>query len=273
MVKPGVPAEPSRGPVWLLVPVPVPSGSAAAALLEAEEHWRDRLTQLEASERRLRRLTAVATKMAARSAKLQVEKERQRLARELHTGVGQLLAAVKIQVELIDQYLPERPETVSKALESIGALAADALEQVRAVSHELYVPMWQRIPLPQAIESLWKRSGMAQRFRGVLRLSPLTFAPDGATKALVYRALQEAISNVMRHSRATQVAVSLEEEGGKLVLTVEDNGVGFHGAENEQASKGMGLRALRDEATALGAELAVDSGAGGTKLKLSVPIA
>jgi two-component system NarL family sensor kinase len=256
----------------MLVPVPVQSSAIESALAGMQERLGERFAHLERSERRLRQLAAVSRKMAARAAKLQVEKERQRLGRELHTGVGQLLAAVRIQVELIDQYLPERPRAVSEALERIGALASEALDQVRAVSRELYLPEWQRIPLPQAIASLWDRSGMKERFGGKLKLGPLACAPDPARKALVYRAAQEALSNVVRHSRATEVELALEYSDGRLLLTVEDNGVGMGSTqETGPEAGGIGLRALRDEAAALGAELTLEDRSPGTRLRLSAP--
>ena len=255
----------------MLVPVPVPSGSVEIALLDMEEGLRTKLSHLEQTERRLRHFAALSRKVAAHAARIQLEKERQRLGRELHTGVGQLLAAVKIQVELIDQYLPERSERVEKALERITALAGDALDQVRSVSRELYFPEWQRIPLPQAIEALWERSGVAQRFGGTLKLLPLPCTPDARTKALAYRAAQEGISNVIRHSRATSVTLTLEYSDGKIRVTVEDNGVGSKQGVESGAGAGMGLRALRDEAEAMGAEMAIESCNPGTKLKVSVP--
>jgi len=95
-------------------------------------------------------------------------------------------------------------------------------------------------------------------------------------KILIYRAMQEALSNISRHSHATRVEASLAPSEGTVVLRVTDNGVGFDPAKLASApasvASGLGLRAIREQAAALGGKLALESGPSGTTLVLTAPL-
>jgi len=216
-----------------------------------------------------------AQRDAGRRSIRQVEHERQRLGRELHTGIGQLLAAIRIQLELIEVKGLHPTAEIADELACIGMLADDALEQVRTVSKGLYLPAWQTMPLDDALLQLWERSGMAQRFTGGVRLGPLPGEPDAETKSLLYRAAQEGLSNVVRHASAHRVDLALNADDDRLTLTVADDGIGFDpaGALARAASAcGIGLRAIREQAAGLGGRFRVESGISGTRLELSVPL-
>jgi len=114
---------------------------------------------------------------AGRAAVRQIELERQRVGRELHTGVGQMLAAIRLQLEVISSCLPEPPQGVGQALSRISTLASDALEHVRSVSKRLHPPEWQRLSLQEAIRQLWDLSGIPQRYEATLDLQPLASEP------------------------------------------------------------------------------------------------
>jgi len=209
-----------------------------------------------------------------RKAVRQIELERQRLGRELHTGVGQALAAIRLQLEVIASELPEPSGNVAHALGNIATLTADTMEQVRSLSRWLHPPEWQRLTLESAIRHLWDISGVPQCFEASLSFDPLPWEPYLDVKILFYRGLQEALANLVRHSRATRIDVAVELRDDQLVLTVRDNGVGF---DVEQvfsaptgAASGIGLRSIRETAQELGGVLTVESGPHGTKLVVSV---
>jgi signal transduction histidine kinase len=113
-----------------------------------------------------------------------------------------------------------------------------------------------------------------QRFEASLQIYPLPWEPALEVKILIYRGLQEALSNLVRHSRATRIAVSLEARDGWLVLSIRDNGVGFDVERVFSApasvASGIGLRSMRESAQALGGKLEVESSADGTKLVVCV---
>ena len=188
--------------------------------------------------------------------------------------MGQMLAAIRLQVEIISRQLPGPPNPVAQALHRIDSLANDALEQVRSISKRLHPPEWQRLTLAAALQQLWEISGIPQRFEGSLRIDPLPAEPDLEVKVLLYRAAQEAFSNLARHSRATRVDAALETLDDRMVLSIEDNGVGFDFAgllfSPANVASGIGLRSIRELAAALGGKLEVESGALGTKLVVSI---
>ena len=225
-------------------------------------------------ERRLSAKAQYQRGRGGRSAVRQIEMERRRLGRELHTGVGQMLAAIRLHLEVIAAELPSYPDSVGQALRSIATLTADTMEQVRGLSRRLHPPDWQRLTLESAIRQLCQISGVPQRFEASLQIDPLPCEPHLEVKILFYRGLQEALSNLVLHSQATRVVVALEFRGGQLSLSIRDNGVGFDvkrvfsGPAN--VASGIGLRYIREAAEELGGKLALESSPDGTMLVVSL---
>ena len=238
-------------------------------------HFQRNCFRLQLAERHLSTRAQSLRPGGSGKAVLQIERERQHLGRELHTGVGQLLAATRLQLEVIAAHLPEPPEAVQQALGRISTLAADALDQVRSISKRLHPPEWQRLTLEAALQQSWDLSGIPQKFEATLRIEPLPHAPSLEVKILLYRGAQEALSNVIRHSRATRVDMSLVERAGRIVLTIRDDGAGFDLAAllNAPASvaSGIGLRTISEQAADLGGKMDMESGPGGTTLEISAP--
>ncbi len=249
----------------------------------AREEWdsvaalRDRLLrhyfQLQRSEQSLSALAQRTKTQPRTSAVVLIDEERRRLGRELHTGVGQMLAAIQVQVELAGSELRNQPPAVEQALNRISKLASEALDQVRAVSRRLHPPEWQRLTLRAALEELWDLSGIPQRYHARLRLEPLLIEPEFEIKILMYRAAQEAISNFTLHAHADSIEMRLEARGDLLVLAIKDNGIGFD-VQRQSAlsgSSGLGLRAIREQAASVGGRLVIESGPGGTLLEIYAP--
>lgn len=231
--------------------------------------------RLEKAERRLARHVRQRGAGAGASSVQQVELERRRLGRDLHTGVGQLLTAIRLQVDSVGVQLPDAPPRARQALDRISTLATDALGQVHALSYRLHPPEWQRLTLGEALRQLWELSGIPQSFDATLRTEPLPHEPGLELKILAYRMAQESLSNIAQHARPTRVEASLEVRDGRLLLTVRDNGAGFDAAKLFSApaslASGIGLRAIREQAAALGGRIDIRSGPEGTTLELSAP--
>jgi signal transduction histidine kinase len=212
-----------------------------------------------------------------RRAVRQIELERQRLGRELHASVGQMLAAIGLQIEVIAAQMPDPAEAVQRALDAIGRLADDALEQVRGISRRLHPPEWQRLTLETALSQLWEVSGIPQRFQARLYIETLPEEPAQEIKVLLYRAAQEGLANIARHSAASRVEMTLEARSGIVSLTIWDDGRGFDAsrlaASPASIEAGIGLRSIREEAAGLGANLEIRSGPDGTTLRVLGPFA
>lgn len=261
--------------LWMSSRARTTLGEEAGGLLQLQSRFVQHYFRLQNAERNLSSLTQATRPSAGISAVRQVELERERVGRELHTGVGQLLVAIRLQLEVIATQLPTPPAGVQQALDRIATLANDAGEQVRALSRRLHPPEWQRLSLETAVRQLWESSGVPQRFEASLRIEPLPHEPEQEAKVLVYRAAQEALTNLVRHARATRVEMVLATRGDHVLLRIQDNGVGFDvaGLVNAPANvaQGLGLRSIREQAAAIGGALHMVSGPEGTRLELSVP--
>lgn len=243
-------------------------------LLDVQARFIGHHFQLAAFERTLCR-RAGRRRPKSQSAIRLIELERQRLGRDLHTGVGQLLAAIRLQLEIILGQLPDPPAMVRQALGRISTLAAEALEQVRSLSSRIYPPDWQRLSFEAALQQLWRMTGIEARFEAELTIAQFPAEPNLEIKILMYRAAQEALSNVLRHARATRVRLAVTEGSRSLQMTVTDNGVGFEAEKLlyriQNGSSGIGIRSIREQAESMGGNLLVQSGPLGTKLEITVP--
>jgi len=169
------------------------------------------------------------------------------------------------------------PAPVRTGLERIGALADQALSEIRSVSQRLHPPDWQRMDLAQAIEWVWVTSGIPEKFHATLELHPLESGIPDAIRFSIYRAAQEGLANVLRHSGATQVKLELGQRNDCIRLVLEDNGSGFDvpgwldGALSPEM-RGIGLRAMRDQVSSLGGSFDLTSDARGTRMEIVLPI-
>src|SRR6185312_2142659 len=110
-------------------------------------------------------------------------------------------------LEMLDACSDGLPATGRETLARLQALAEQALEQVRAVSHRLHPPDWQSLSIEEAIRRLVAGTGMAERIRVQLDIADLPIQPSHAVKVAIYRCAQECISNTLRHSGATELAI------------------------------------------------------------------
>jgi signal transduction histidine kinase len=270
---PGRPQSPWAG-AYGSTPIDARINAASTALLELQQRLLERLQRLQTAEQRLSSLRRNREPSGARLIR-QLERERQRLGRELHTEVGQMLAAIRIQVEIIEPHLPEMPEAAREAIQKISTLAHDALEQVRNISRRIHPPEWQRLKLEDAIRQLWDLSGADRRFETRVSIQPLPADPSVEIKSLMFRAAQEGLANVMRHAQAKRVDLTLVFLRDILSLQLRDDGVGFDAAQVLAApasvASGIGLRSIREQAAELRGKVSITSGPLGTTLEISVP--
>jgi two-component system sensor histidine kinase UhpB len=192
------------------------------------------------------------------------ERERLRIARELHDEVGQMLTAIALRAERAAE---EAGEVERNALLEISSTALGSLEDVRRIALELRPEVLDDLGLVNAVVAL---CGRVDRQRGVrvrreLDWSLPRLSPE--VELVIYRVAQEALTNVLRHAAATEVVVELRKEHATVILEVADNGRGIPADAVEQ-----GMRGMRERASVIDAQLDVRTGTdGGTCLVLSVP--
>ena len=202
------------------------------------------------------------------------EDERNRLARDLHDGPAQALAAALFGVDMAIRALDQTPATARDELVAARALIRDALDDVRALMAGLRPRLLEERGLVVALQSLaaiplWGTEVIVET-RGISadqRLPP-------ETELGLFRVAQEAISNARRHGAATRVQVSLLTRPGSVELLVVDDGCGFSPEPGMQLiGRGEGLPGMRERAAVLGGELRIKSAPGaGTQISVSVPL-
>ncbi len=202
------------------------------------------------------RAEAEALAMQRRAARAQ-EEERRRIAADLHDGVGQKLQVLIAKAEAEDGASP------------LGALARESVAEIRRVSRDLHPHELERLGLAEAVRRAASRALEAGGIEPEIVVEEVdALLPEDAWIG-VYRVLQEALGNVVRHAEATSAIVALRREGDALVLRVEDDGRGIP----PDAEPGLGTASLRERARLLGGALTITSSPEeGTRLILRVPI-
>jgi len=198
--------------------------------------------------------------------------ERRKFARELHDSVGQQLAAMKMGISLLERKLPADP-VVLDCLK----LLDDAISETRTISHLLHPPLLDEAGLASAfrwyVEGFAKRSGIHVNLHiqdGFQRF-------EDSTELVLFRALQESLTNVHRHSGAKQADVSLATSGHHVVLTVRDHGAGIPAAvlqsfDRDGTRGGVGLAGMTERLREIGGRLEIHSNAQGTEILARVPV-
>jgi PAS domain S-box-containing protein len=201
------------------------------------------------------------------------EAERQHIARELHDQIGQVLTAVRINLQTIWNSC-ETAE--SRSLIDQGVAAIDtALEQVRGLSFELRPSLLDDLGLVSALR--WYSDQYTQRTG--IRTRSVTNLPQDQTRlrreleTACFRIVQEALTNVVRHAKAKNVSIDLSKLDHQIVLSIKDDGIGFDESANGGASAiHLGLRGMKERALAVGGTLDIESGpARGTVVRAYFP--
>jgi signal transduction histidine kinase len=251
-----------RGAVdYLSVPV-VPELLRAKVSVFAELHRK--ALQLEDLNRELRRLSSRL--MTAQ------DEERRRFAGDLHDGVGQELAAAKIMLDSLLQR--SRAQGQEKAIAEASEIVDRAIRQVRSMSHLLHPPLLDEGGLFSALR--WFLTGMTQRtgIKTSLDLQPPEFPRlSPLVERTIFRIVQEALTNVFRHSQARTASVTLVQKENSLLVTVRDDGKGVaeETAQLRPGSIGVGIGGIRERARELGGGLRVMNANPGTVVEIIVP--
>jgi PAS domain S-box-containing protein len=227
------------------------------------------LSEVKRAEQEVRASNEQLRKFAARLVSAR-EEERTRIAREVHDELGQALTAVKMDLAWLAGRLPRRNAPMLERIRSTLDLADSIIRTVRRISTDLR-PSVLDLGLAAAVE--WQVQEFQARTGIQCKLRLLTqevFAPEVSTA--LFRILQETLTNVARHAKATRVEVVQQTERDRLVLRIRDNGRGFD-PEDPSISKSLGLLGMRERAAILGGEVNITSASGkGTTVTAWIPL-
>ena len=188
------------------------------------------------------------------------EDERRRIARELHDEAGQVLTAVKIELDLDGR-------------EDAGALVGRALAQVRDLSNLLRPSVLDDLGLGAALKALADDFSVRTRIGSSLDLKGATRRLPPDLEVVIYRVIQEALTNIARHAQATMATVRLVIDDGRVLLTVEDNGRGLGQNPGQDSRAHLGWLGMRERITAVGGTLTIENGDhGGLCVRADIPV-
>jgi PAS domain S-box-containing protein len=233
-----------------------------------EQSIRDNATEL---EKMVDRRTNELQRLSIRLMTLQ-DQERRRIARDLHDGLGQELAVAKMVLDKILLQKSSKPDDDSWAQAS--GIIDRAIQQVRTMSHLLHPPLLDEVGLLSALS--WYVDGLAKRsgIETSLDVQPRDFKRlPTEVETAIFRIVQEALTNVFRHSEAHKVWITLTQFKGRISVSVRDDGrgVGENIVELRPDSVGVGIGGMRQRARELGGELRLRNAQPGTVVELTIP--
>lgn len=200
------------------------------------------------------------------------ERERRRIAGDLHDGVGQLLSSALLNLKYVNNRFKKGEPMDAEGVDQAIQLVEESYQEMRDVSHQMMPNALLKSGFVSAIrEFIGKLDGRAIKVN--LHISGLDERLEEKTETILYRIIQEGVTNVIKHAEATRLTIQLAKDTQGLSLTIEDNGVGFHRQDISQ-KMGAGLKSMQDRIAILKGFLEVDTAPGkGTLLSVFVPMA
>jgi PAS domain S-box-containing protein len=224
-----------------------------------------------------RRTEVELTKLATRLLTLQDE-ERRRIARELHDGTAQNVFAITMNLGRLQKAFNHRSAKMKSVLDDSQQLAEQSLTELRTLSYLLHPPVIDQTGLADALHwfarGFSERSGIDVDTHGVQEIGRL--APD--CERALYRIVQEALTNVRRHSGSDTASIFLEKINGEVRLHIQDQGRGMaavacKGCAEKSTEFGVGITGMRQRLTQLGGRIEIESTDHGTTITVVVPAA
>jgi signal transduction histidine kinase len=198
------------------------------------------------------------------------DRERAELARELHDGAAQSLAALVFQASALER--DADGEEIAQRANTIKGLASDVLEEVRLLAHSVHPRVLDDLGLIAALRNLARQAEGRTRAQITVDAAGAS-DPRAPVSAVLYRIAQEAVGNALRHASPTQIAITLRSAAGRATLEVIDDGRGFNPAERKRDG-GMGLFTMVERAVLAGGTCEVTSTIGaGTRVRAELPLA
>jgi two-component system NarL family sensor kinase len=242
--------------------------SVLVALLIFSYYRRNKLKQ----QAKLQKAVFDQQQLAAAAVLEAEERERQRIAKDLHDGVGQMMSAAKMNLSAFEQDMQFQNPEHRLSFDRIISLVDESVKEVRTVSHQMMPNMLLKSGLAKAVAEFLDK--IDQRIIKVkLYTEGLNERIEENVEIVLYRVMQECVNNVIKHSAATQLDISLVKDADGISVTIEDNGKGFNKEElGEQA--GIGLKNMKARIDYLHGSIDFDTAPGkGTLVAIHLPVA
>jgi two-component system, NarL family, sensor kinase len=204
------------------------------------------------------------------------DEERRRLARDLHDSTGQTLVALKISVSFLQEHCKEDAAAMT-FVSDVAGMVDHAIEEIRTMSYLLHPPLLDEVGFACAAE--WYIEGFAKR-SGVkvsMDIAPTPERMPMSIEIALFRVLQESLTNVHRHSGASEVSVRFQRLPDQIILEIKDRGRGIPAERldllrQNSAETGVGLAGMRERLHELDGKLEIESDGRGTSMRAIVPL-
>lgn len=195
------------------------------------------------------------------------EKERNELARELHDNINQILATVKMFLNMAKDDENAREDLVTRSYQNVNL----AIEEIRKLSKSLVAPSLEDIGLAEALQDLIEEINVNKGIKIELNFENYTGKKiSSGMKLMFYRIAQEQLNNILKHAKATYIAISLKTDEENIFMSIADNGIGF---DLSKKAKGIGLKNIGSRVEFYSGKLDIFSAPGkGCKLEIKLPV-
>jgi signal transduction histidine kinase len=250
----------------------------------AESHWaRGQLRKAhDELERKVQERTAelnmAAESLRELSGRLQQmrDEERRLIARELHDSVGQLLAALSMNMAIVHQQSDKLDSKAARAISENAAIVDQISREIRTLSHLLHPPLLDAAGLASALR--WYVDGFSERSKIKVDVDiPMEFGRlSGEMEIAIFRMVQECLTNIHRHSGGTSAVIRVHEEDHQVLVEIQDQGKGIPPEKQSELSAsgrtGVGFRGMRERLRQLGGNLEIHSDTAGTLVSAILPL-
>jgi signal transduction histidine kinase len=237
-------------------------GYALKISIESKEKTEKLLQELKETNEKLKEYTKKVQELT-------ILEERNRLSREMHDSIGHHLVTVSIELEILKKILFENPDEAKKLIEVVKNEISKSLEDLRNVVKTLRKPVELELTINESLKNLINSFTSIKNIKANLEIGENILDLKEDYKLTILRVCQEALTNIEKHSNATEIWVKLKKEDNNLILTVEDNGVGF---PNEIKEGSFGLIGIKERANIFnGRFLYENRKEGGARIVFSLP--
>lgn len=199
------------------------------------------------------------------------EEERKKISREIHDGLCQSIIAIKLQIQLLISKVRDQQKDTYSTLKYIINEINLLVQEAKNISLHLRPMLFDRMDISMAIQTYLDRLKTISDIEIDARLESVKI-PATVIAEHLYRIMQEAVSNVLRHAQATKITIILQENKNAILLAVEDNGIGFDWQQIMKQNQGIGFITMKERARILHAHLFIESKPGkGTLVEVEIP--